>query len=200
MSWIWHLWVSLHTCLHTALAVSSHFLHCVFVARSLETKTMSLNFNFKLSLFKTVPDAAVIFQQRSTLQDARSSAALMLGWNVICLQLQVKLPHENQKRERLCCSYVSVNLTKMLDAFEFEDYVIHSLPHFQMTALEPDLTWTKMTCSSVRAFLSKKRETHYVSGIIPAINKSNTNKHRAKNITSALANLAVYFKSNRTFV
>lgn len=44
-----------------------------------------------------------------------------------------------------------------------------------MPALEPDLTWIKMTHLSVRAFLSEnKKETQ---GIIPAINKSNANKH-----------------------
>lgn len=86
--------------------------------------------------------------------------------------MQVKLPHKNQNEIQTVLLRMSAwTLQKMLDACVFYMwglYVIHSLPHFQMLAFEPDLTWTKMTYS--RAFLSKKKkkkkETHYVSGII----------------------------------
>lgn len=54
------------------------FFQRMFVAWSPETKTMPLNVNFKLSIFKTIPNTTVIFQQHSKPQDAHSSAALML--------------------------------------------------------------------------------------------------------------------------
>lgn len=115
----------------TALAVSSHFLHCMFVARSPDTKTMSLNFNFKLSLFKL--SLFQTPQSFSTTAQQTTGRTFISGFNawLKCYVLAGAGPTSPRKSEweADCSSHVTMNLWKMLDACVFEDYMwfIHYL-------------------------------------------------------------------------
>lgn len=103
--------------------------------------------------------------------------------------MQVKFPQENQNERQtvsLICQHKFYKNAWCVCMWAL--YVINSLLHFQMPALEPDFTSIKMTNLSLRAFLSENKNKPKAL-FLPWTNQTLISI-QAMNITSALANLA----------